>query len=275
MEALLPHPGKILKVYFEEKQRQNLNYSLRALARDLKLSPAFVSQIFSGRRAPSLAAMQSFVRVLKVRRSDAEVLRKSVVLHSRENKEIGKILGEYLRRDPSTVAFKRYSRKNFDSLHSLTQWHQFALMELITCAKYQSDERLIAKKLRLPLLELRANLFTLVNAGLIERENGKWVKKSLHYDFPTDTSHEATRQYHRTMTSKALEVLMTELKPEDIERRRMIGATLAVNPEKLRRAIDELNNFLYKLAAQLSEGECREVYQLNLQLFPLTEAEKS
>lgn len=272
MNQLLPHPGEILKPYFEQKQTAKPRYSLRALARDLKMSPGFVSQVFSGQRSPSLASAESFAKVLKVRKADTEVLRKSVALHSGDNKDARKVLNEYLKQDSAALSFKKYNRKDFESLQHLTKWYQVALMELITCDKYQSDERIMAQKLKISLTELRASLFTLVNSGLIEKVNGKWQKKTLHQDFPTDTTHEATRQYHRTMTGKALEVL-SESQPAEVCRRRMIGATVAVNPQHLEQAISAYNEFIYKMTALLTEGECSEVYQINLQLFPLTRSE--
>ena len=273
MSLLLPHPGEILKPYFEQKKVAKPNYSLRALARDLSLSPGFVSQVFSGQRSPSLSAAENFAKVLKVRKSDASVLRKSVALYSGDNKDARKVLNEYLKQDSAAIAFKKYNRKDMAPLQYLTKWYQVALMELITCDKYQSDERLMAQKLKISLTELRASLFTLVNAGLIEKANGKWKMKVLHQDFPTDTTHEATRQYHRTMTGKALEVLSEEKQSIDISRRRIIGATLAVNPEHLEKAIHEYNEFIYKMTSLLTEGDCSEVYQINLQLFPLTKKE--
>lgn len=272
--GLLPHPGEILKPYFEQIKLEKPQYSMRALARDVKMSAAFVSQIFSGRRSPSLSAAESFARVLKVRRADRLILRKSIVLHSREGKDAGKILKEYISRDPAALAFKKYGRKSHESLQMLTKWYHLALMELITCTGFQSDERLIAQKLQISLSELRESLFTLVNAGLIERVNGEWRKKTLHLDFPSDTTTEATAQYHRTMTGKALEVLSAKSQPADVSRRRVIGSTVAVNPKNLERAMEELDSFLFKLSSLLCEGDCNEVYQVNLQLFPLTKEGK-
>lgn len=272
MSLLLPHPGKILKPYFEQKKAHRPNYSLRALARDLEMSPAFVSQIFSCQRSLSLAAAENFVRVLKVQRSDATVLRKSVVLYSKENKDLGKILNEYLSRDPLIGSFRKYQRKNFQSLQFLTNWHQLALMELLTCEGYQTDEPLMARKLKISLSELRSSLSILVKAGLIEKINNRWIKKTKHQDFATDTSHEAVRQYHRTMTNKAIDLLSDpgSTQKEEVRRRRMTGATLAVNPEKLNKALEEIDKFLFKMTSLLGDGDCSDVYQINLQLFPLT-----
>ena len=278
MNKLLPHPGEILKPYFVQKKELKPLYSLRALARDLNMSPAFVSQILSQKRTPSMTTVESFVRVLKVRRSDATVLRKAVLLHSVENKDMGKILNEYIRKDPSTLAFQKYSRKNFEYLKMLTKWHQLALLELITCEAYQThkqlDERFIAQKLQISIADVRESLLVLSKANLIESADGKWRKKELHIEFPTDTGNEATIQYHKTMTTKALEILTTQNNETDILKRRIIGATLAVNPQKLNKVIDELNKFLFKISSELSDGQCSEVYQINLQLFPLTKANK-
>ena len=47
--------------------------------------------------------------------------------------------------------------------------------------------------------------------------------------------------------------------------------TLSINPDHLPEAKDRLQKFMHELATDLNSGTCREVYQLNWQLFPLTQ----
>lgn len=76
------------------------------------------------------------------------------------------------------------------------------------------------------------------------------------------------------MITRALATMAEQQEPAQIKRRRIIGATIAVNPENLETAIDSLNRFLLQMTQALGAGACKEIYQLNFQLVPLTKREE-
>ena len=46
--------------------------------------------------------------------------------------------------------------------------------------------------------------------------------------------------------------------------------TFACNPEKLDEAKMRIEEAMFRIVRELTKGDCTEVYQYNLQLFPLT-----
>ena len=55
---------EILKLYFERKKLTNPSYSMRALARDMNVSPAYVSTILSGKKQVAVSRLKDFIKVL-------------------------------------------------------------------------------------------------------------------------------------------------------------------------------------------------------------------
>jgi hypothetical protein len=80
---------------------------------------------------------------------------------------------------------------------------------------------------------MREALGTLASGGGIEKRNGRWEKKTLHIEFPEEVSQATTRQYHRMMITRALNIMTEQQKTEEVKRCRIIGATVAVNPENI------------------------------------------
>jgi hypothetical protein len=49
---------------------------------------------------------------------------------------------------------------------------------------------------------------------------------------------------------------------------------MAIDPRKMEEAKRRIEEFKNQMADLLTEGNCKEVYQLNIQFFPLTKASK-
>lgn len=62
-----------LAAILREKKGGRYKYSLRAMARDLGVSPAFLSLVLSGKRRFSTGKMAKLVVTLKLRGEDAEI----------------------------------------------------------------------------------------------------------------------------------------------------------------------------------------------------------
>lgn len=270
MTELLPHPGEILAPYFEKKKALRKKYSLRALARDVQLSPGMVSQVLAKRRNPSQEAIGAFAKALRIKGPDLLILKKSAILHGGRKNSAHRILADYIEQDATVLTFRKYKQSDLASLSLMTRWYHMALFELLTCDVPSADERTLQSYLGISLSEMREALGTLASAGLIERRNGRWEKKTLHIEFPEELTQATTRQYHRMMITRTLSIMAEQQRIEDVKRRRIVGVTVAVNPKNVPKAIEDLNRFLFKMTETLGTGPCSEVYQLNLQLVPLT-----
>src|SRR5690606_4321007 len=77
-------PVEILKSIYARKAKANRRYSLRAFARDLELSPSFMTNFMKGRRRLSIERAEALAKLLELDHKTANAFVKSVVLENLE-----------------------------------------------------------------------------------------------------------------------------------------------------------------------------------------------
>lgn len=110
---------------------------------------------------------------------------------------------------------------------------------------------------------------TLTKENLIEKTAEGYRKKDNHLYLSAARSRTSVRSFHKQMIGKALSEL-EKAGDKDYQRRLITGYTLALSAEQLEGLKKMIMVFLDKAAQEATQGACEEVYQLNVQLFPLT-----
>ena len=143
------------------------------------------------------------------------------------------------------------------------------ILDLTTIEGFQPDSRWISLQLGITRRQAQGALRVLKRLGLLRETGGKWEKAGLKLMFPSQTPSKVVRRYHRQMIQKGIES-MRSVGSDAYARRDITGITFAANPARLDAAKKKIQRFRRNLQAFLSEGSCTQLYQLNLQLFPLT-----
>lgn len=257
--------AKFLFYYFERKKRKNSAYSLRALARDLGLSPSYLSALFNGKKAIPTGRMGDFRKVLDL---DEAAIHQLKSLLAREVLAGKKLRGfGPAREEKNQLAHYVPVEKSKQSL--LSPWYMIPLLDLTTCSNFDPDPLVIAKKLEITESQVKEALEKLESAKLIQKVNGTYKKTYRHMRFPASTSQQDIRVFHAQMIQKAKNCL-GKTSQEDYDLRLITGLTVAVNPKNIEAARRKLNECLHDVGALLNKGECTSVFQINVQLFPLT-----
>ena len=126
-----------------------------------------------------------------------------------------------------------------------------------------------AERLALPLGKVQQSLDLLLDLGFIKRKGNSIARSVASLATTTDIPSEALVQAHVSDMHKAIEVL----KRTPIDRRDYSAITMAINPHKMEEAKSLIKKFRRKLSMLVEEGDMTEVYNLNIQFFPLTVAE--
>ena len=249
---------EILKDHFERKKRKG--YSLRALARDLGVSPAFVSNVFSGKKKAPLKLVQKAAKVLDLDSVTVLEIRRQLQEHDPfADAPAAKKAGAQTR-------WKPVSRKG---LSALRHWYYLAAMEATSCKGFDGSAAYIARRLGLPPSTVEVTLRDLVALGLLEEKDGKVRKPTRHLDIASAESKAEIRSFHR----QHLRLADTELEnpdPAAFDRRLITGITVTADRARIEVAKKMLADALYEIGNYLSEGEPNEVYHLGAQLVPLT-----
>jgi uncharacterized protein (TIGR02147 family) len=265
MKAEVHH---ILKIYFERKKVTYPQYSLRALARDLEVSPAYASAILAGKKPLPESRLKDFIKVLDL--DDIAILQLKKAIFPEDKKEVN-LNGNLLGSDDLDF-FNKYKPLDKKKYEILNDWYNVAIMDLTTCQGFESNPEWIAKKLKISRLEVEIAIWNLKLHNLLVEQDGKLQKVELKLRFPTKISQTVIRKFHKQMIKKAYEELDLKTEDSEFDKRLISGATFALNESKIKLLKEKIQNAIYEVSSMASEGPCQSIYQLNVQFFPLSES---
>jgi len=257
----MPTPDHILKGVFFEKTQRNRSYSLRAFARDLGVSHGYVSLILNGKRRvhPKLAA--AFADKLKL---DAGKGRELV--ESARHGFWQATIPNPTKSAPDSGA--DFFHVEMDRFKVLSEWYHVALLDLTTLPEFKPTYSWAGRALGIKPSEVKAAVGRLSRLGLLEVSPQGWRKTHKMLSVPAAAPSAAVRNFHRQMIGKALETLESA-EPEDFAARHVVGTTMAIDRSRLPEAKRRVEKFRRSLLKFLAGSEPTDLYQLNLQLFPL------
>jgi uncharacterized protein (TIGR02147 family) len=255
--------NRILVELLERKKEANPSYSLRAFARDLKLSPSFVSRALRGEKHFSANKLKLIFRVLDVDKETQTKIKSMFIIYrmGKDFKDLGTA-----KISKSHLEFKRLPQ---NKLNLLTKWHHIPVLELLTVTDFKISEDQIAHRLNITRSMAHESLEALRALKVISLEDGQLSRKNNRMRLASSSSKPEIRSYHQSMIAKAVAEL-NKTDDESFSLRLVTGITFGANLEKLEAAKAILNDAIHKASKILGESSATEVYQLNLQLFPLT-----
>lgn len=241
-------------------------WSLRQVAREARVSPGYLSKIFSKQKGLTLKLARKLIEILRI-----DDVNKESILSSFGQVKLDKEKFEL----PEMEAFELPAE---ESEWLLGKWYRLPLLDLMTVDGFENDPQWMANKLGVNVGDIKDSLCKLIEAELAFcDEHGNYKKVHSKIRFPTVISKKSIREYHKSQMQRAI-LELGKVTPKEFNQRLIVGLSVASNPEKLEEVKNFLHLALYRAAEMLSNGECNEVYQLNIQLFPqtnLSEATKS
>jgi uncharacterized protein (TIGR02147 family) len=244
---------------FTRRVRLNPRYSMRAYARTLGLSAGSLSEILRSRRPLSLRAATKVAKALGLNGAETKRLYDLIDTDKR------KIL------NPTALSEAALEQKQLDedTFHLVSEWHHFAILNLLDCDGFLWKASHIAKRLGLTVTQAQMSMSLLLRLGLV-RQKGSQVKGVQNYVLsPSGIPSAAIRKYHRQMLEKAIQ----SIEFQNVEERDLSGVGFAVDPTKLPQMKREISEFQDQMIAKYSKGKKQEVYFLEIALFRLTKGE--
>lgn len=241
-----------LQKEFTDRSRRNPRFSLRAFAKLLKMEASSVSQILAGKRRPSAKVVEKICDQLSVPPTiRAELLRS---LPGKKN-------------EVSEVFQPNYIQLSADAFSVMADWYHYAILELPFAENFQSSPKWIAKKLGISATEAALAVERLERLELLEKKTGRLVRtEALLTNYSEGQSNSAMKELQRQVLQKALDAIDHVVQEE----KDITSMTMAIDPAKLPEAKQRIRQFRRDLCAFLEDGPRTRIYNLGLQLYPIS-----
>jgi uncharacterized protein (TIGR02147 family) len=244
-----PIAAQWLEAEYLRRKSENPRYSLRSYAIHLEIPPGRLSEILSGKRKLSKALSTKVADKLGLRPNQKDLF-----------------VGGKTKLSPD----ESYALIEDDSFALIADWYHVAFLAMLDLPEFRPDQNWISKRLGISVLETRGMISRLMRLGLIKAGKSGFEKTNKDLRTPDGISSAALRKSHRASILQAAEALETV----DVAERDITSITMAIDPTKLPLAKNLIREFRYQLAELLESGKAKEVYNLNVQLVPVTKKEK-
>lgn len=251
---------RVLLTKYEELKSKNPHFSRRAFSQKLGLSAGSVCELLNGQRKISIKL--------------AERIAQKLSLDPQERAELFKLFPEKgLRSKESDDSSKpNYLRLSADQFRVIGEWYHFAILTLMRTRDFKSDIAWIAERLGLSLTVVKTAIERLMRLDIIHQDHsGTMIRSKMRYRTSDDVSNASVRLAHNDYLENARKALDTL----PVEERDFSSLMLTFSPEQLPRAKEIIRKFQDDFAAEMEAGASSEVYQLYIQLFPLTQVRKN
>lgn len=237
----------ILITYLEGAKKKNPQFGLRALAKKAELSPGALSEIMSGKRRVSINIAKRVIARLLIDPEISSNLFHQEALEGREEEQ-------------------NSIQLTLDQYQVLSEWYYLAILNLIETKNFKNDNKIIAERLGLGLDVVKSAIERLFRLEMIELVRGKLKRTNVRYKTSEDLANLSIKKFHR----KALSIAEEAMDTIPTEMRDFSAIILPADPNKLKQVKERIRRFQHQLIKEFEGEELTEVFQVSIQVFPLT-----
>ncbi len=263
-----------LRDWFEARKTDDSAYSYAAFAQAGGCSKAALANVLSGARNPRTETLDAFARAMDLDPPARNYLGLLVDLATAPDTSARREVMDKI------LSAERYGQlrwaedeRETDVFRYLEHWYLPAIRELAGHPSFQAEPEWVAQTLSPPIAvdAARAALDTLFDLGLIYRgESGRIERREVRFRTRTETQQHAAADYHR----RVIPDLLRDIDTKDGKTQHLLAATLSLPTSMLPEAKARLNGvfeYLATAADDAADDDRRRVYQLAIQLFPVSE----
>jgi uncharacterized protein (TIGR02147 family) len=226
----------------------------------LRMDASTVSQLISGKRRGSPKLVEKLCQALS-----AHPLQKQALLMSSRQKRKKKTLTvESGDNQPD------YQQLTLDAFSVVSDWYHFAILDLTTIEGFKHDPAWIARMLDLPVTEVKTAISRLRRLELLEEQDKRLLRTNTLVSNGVsgiDTSA-AHKQLQRQVVQKALDAIDSVSQDE----KDITSMTMAIDESKLPEARKVIKKFRRDMCQFLESGKRTRVYNLGVQLYPVSKS---
>ena len=255
--------------FYKEKRADSSYFTYRFIASKVGVDASHIAKIFSKKRHVPDKSVSTFIDLCKFNKRDAECFRLLIKFNKAKTEKESKQWYECILalKDVTAVTVDKAQYEFFN------KWYYIAVLVLLEFHEFDGDYKWLAHKVTPQITENEAKqaIELLVELDLIKKyQNGNY--RPTNKNITTgDTIRQVAIKNHQQETMKMASESLFRHKLQD---RNISTVTLAIDHKDLP-AIDEIIDQFRQTLMRHSEETTKpdSVYQLNVQLFPMTNKE--
>jgi uncharacterized protein (TIGR02147 family) len=252
------HYLSLLRADLAQRQRRNPHFSLRAYAKLLGVQAPTLSAVLRGKRPLPLSTANAIARRLRLAPAEQSRFVESVRGARRNSRGAG---------GWRPTSLERALLREDAHFHVIAEWEHYAILALFDVEGFRPQVAWVARRLGVSASRAGAALERLRASGLIEvRADGTWDRRHEMVETTEDVRSDALRASHR----EALEMGIVKLEEVEVGRRDFSSETFAIDPARLAEAKSLIREFRRRMIRLARGGRRGAVYQLCVQLYPLS-----
>lgn len=258
-----------LRDYYTKNKSQNKYFSYRYFAQKAGIkSPVFYKEVAEGKKRLSPNMVEKFCKALHFNEKEADYFKYLVFF---DQAKTGKEKQEYYLALRSMQNAKNEKVLNADQYDYFSTWYNVVIRELVTLFDFKDNFKLLAATVLPPITprEAAASVELLLKLGLIKKQpDGTYVQVDTAITAESGVASIAIRNFNKEMATHAVAAIENFRKTE----RTIFGITIGISPEMFDIINAEIAAFKDRIVTLVSRDEkCDRVYQLNMQLFPMSQ----
>lgn len=241
---------------FTRRCKSNPSYSLRGFAKFLDLDPSTVSQLLSGKRKASAKMVKKLCDAIGVDLEVEEALIRFANIKNKRNQL-------ELIQDKDAV----YRQMTLDACALISDWYNYAILEITFVQDFKNDPKWIAKKLGITATQAQISTDILKRLELLEEVDGRLVKTET---FLTNFSEGVTSKALKNIQKDILSMAFKAVDEVPQEEKDITSMTFAIDESKMSEAREYIKKFRREISSFLENGNQTRVYHLGIQLYPVS-----
>ncbi|MBT4762719.1 MAG: TIGR02147 family protein [Bdellovibrionaceae bacterium] len=257
-----------LKDFYQAKKAHKSDYSYRMFTNKAGVgSPSHLKMIMDGQRNLTAATIPKYVRALGLKTKKEVKLFELLVKYNQCKETTTKVgLFEELLKQKGK---KDLSPLEKNQLSFLSKWYYVAIYVIVDIPAFRNDVKWIKEQLnsKVSAPQIKQALKDLEKLKLISKAGESFKQTGGALSAPDEVLDIAIHKYHDSMIDLGKEALVKNT----AEEREFNGATLSIKKKNLPQLKKMIRAFRKEINEITSSEESADmVYQLNIQLFPLT-----
>lgn len=252
--------------FYKEKRAASSFFSYRFIAKKVGIDASHIAKIFSKKRHIPEHAVNAFVKLCNLNKLDKECFEVLVKFNKAKTDKEAKRWYE------SLLSLKdiNSSRIELEQYDFYNKWYYTAILVLLDSCDFKGDYKWLANKLtpEIKVSEAKAAIKLLSDLGLIEEDKQGIYRPTNRFVTTGETVRAiAIKNYQQETIRIASESLYRHNKEE----RDISSVTISIPRDELPAISEIIRDFrqaILKCSKNVKESDS--VYQLNVQLFPLT-----